>query len=561
MQKMKENKTMIILAIIVIGIASIPYMNDFLLYGHDLSFHLGRIEGLAMALKNGDVLARMNPVNGYGYASGIMYPQLFLYVPAILRMLGMSLMNSYKIFIVLINVATFIIAYISVKGILRLQERYIALLASAFYTLGLYRLVAIYLRAALGEILAMTFLPILLWGMYELFFGDAKKWWIAVIGWTCVLQSHFLSVEIAVAFSALVFIIGLRKIFNKERILSIVKAMVLTLTLNAYFIVPFLQYFFTCDFQIFHMENDISATAVYFSQLFSVFVNNTGSMEELGATAGEMPVTIGVISLLTIGLYLVLRVNCKSSYDKKGDVIFLLALLAMFAASNLCPWGILYRFAALNKIVSALQFLFRLLSFASVFLMIMFAIDLCRIKEYIKEPLLVFLAIILIIGNCWYYLDSTIQTENVLSENGVESFVSVDGTYLFNEYPLLTDLYDRGDVVEVISDDSSVQIAEYNKKGTNLSFAISGCQDTVDIEVPLYYYPTYQAKLNGKAIAIEQGTSGVIRVKDVAEDGILEVSFSETPIWLLADGISCATLIGWVLIIVRRNKSKKMKTA
>lgn len=552
MDFVKKNKSWIVISIFIIGVSTIPYMNDFLLCGHDTRFHLGRIEGLAMSLKNGDFLGRINPVNGYGYASGIMYPQLFLYIPAVLRASGLSLMNSYKVFVLLINIITFLIAYISIKKVLRLQDIGICILASAFYTLGLYRLCNLYLRAALGESLAMAFLPLVFWGMYELFFGDEKKWWVAVLGWTCIIQSHFLSVEIAMAFSVIVFLLGIKVIACKKRLLSICKAVLLTFLLNAFFVIPFLHYFLNCDFQVFHMETEIEQTAVYVSQMFSSAVENSGALKKLGTTAGEMPNTVGMLSLGTIFLYIILRMNTKSKFDKLGDIVIALVVVTLFAASDLMPWGILGRFPTINKIVCSIQFLFRLFAFASVFLTVLFAINLYKIKGWVRESIILVGALLLILQNCGYYLDSTVQTENVFSKEGTELVVSIDGIYLYNDYPFLENLYNREKEIEIFSKDSSIAISEYTKRGTSLAFRITGCDSRADIEVPLYYYPTYRAELDGEELKMEQGNNGVIRIKDVSKDGVLRVSFMEHPLWIVADVISVLTVIGCIIVIIKK---------
>lgn len=49
----RDNRIWIIIAAAILGIAYLPFMNDFLIWGHDSGFHLGRIEGLAMCLKSG----------------------------------------------------------------------------------------------------------------------------------------------------------------------------------------------------------------------------------------------------------------------------------------------------------------------------------------------------------------------------------------------------------------------------------------------------------------------------------------------------------------------------
>lgn len=553
MEYFKKNKNYILLTAFVMFISYIPFMNDFLLYGHDIGFHLGRIEGLAISISNGDFLGRINPVNGYGSASGIMYPQLFIYIPAFLRLLGFPLIDVYKWFILSINLATFVIAYISFKNILRLDEKYIAMSASAFYVLGLYRLTTIYRRAAIGEILGMTFLPLLFWGMYELFAGDKKKWWVAVLGWTCVLQSHVLTAEMALVFSILFLLVEIKKILCEGRWKIILKAAVLTVLLNAFFIVPFIQYFTSCDFQVFHMEPDeFVRSAVYFSQMFSVFVDNSGVSLPLGSTAGEMPCSIGLITLITLAGYVMLRFNTANKRYKVGDKIFLLAVFILLAASDLWPWGVLYRFPALYRIVSSVQLLFRLFSPAYFFITAIFVIDLGVLKDYVKEPVLVLLSLMLILGNCWYYIDSTVQTENVLSKEETEQIVSIDGLYLYNDFASLEKLYEREDTIRIIPAESGLSVGEYVKQGSYMAFDVSGSgSSAADLEIPLYYYPTYRAQLNGEELELEQGTDGVIRIKNVSQSGMIKVWFPELPLWVAADIISLCTALVCVAMIVR----------
>ncbi|MDR0838346.1 MAG: hypothetical protein LBN99_01740, partial [Oscillospiraceae bacterium] len=70
-------------------ISTAPIARYALVNGHDLVFHLTRIEGVYEGLLSGQFPVRLNPtfLNGYGYADAIMYPTLFLYFPAALRLL------------------------------------------------------------------------------------------------------------------------------------------------------------------------------------------------------------------------------------------------------------------------------------------------------------------------------------------------------------------------------------------------------------------------------------------------------------------------------------------
>ena len=339
----------------------------------------------------------------------------------------------------------------------------------------------------------------------------------------------------------------------------ILKAAILTALLNAFFIIPFIQYFVSCDFQVFHMEPDNFAwSAIYFSQMFSVFVDNSGGSLPLGITAGEMPVSIGIISLVTLFGYVVLRFNTANKLYKVGDKIFLLAVLILLAASNLCPWGVLYRFPVLYKTVSSIQFLFRLFMPAYFFITVIFVIDLCVLKDYVREPVLVLFSLLLILLNCWYYIDSTVQTDEVLSKEETERIVSADGLYLYNDYPDLENLYNRGETIEVVPADSGLSVGEYVKQGSYMEFEVFSSESIgADLEIPLYYYPTYRAQLNDEELEIEQGTHGVIRIKNVSHSGIIKVWFPELPLWLAADIISLCTALICVMVIVKNKLGKR----
>lgn len=78
-----------------------------------ISFHQNRVEGLALAIKNNDWFPKINYffLGGYGYASSLFYPDAYLYLPALLRVLGLSFVASMAIFVFAVNLATFSLTY------------------------------------------------------------------------------------------------------------------------------------------------------------------------------------------------------------------------------------------------------------------------------------------------------------------------------------------------------------------------------------------------------------------------------------------------------------------
>lgn len=97
----KQNRTSrmtLLLMTALIFYLCVPLMNDFLMVEQDRLFHLSRVRGIYTAMRDGQVPMWLNMVQlkGDGYATPIMYPQLFLYIPALLELAGMDLLHAYK---------------------------------------------------------------------------------------------------------------------------------------------------------------------------------------------------------------------------------------------------------------------------------------------------------------------------------------------------------------------------------------------------------------------------------------------------------------------------------
>ena len=94
----KKVKVLLVLVAITLYV-SYPLYNDYLVWAHDLAFHQMRIENLADAIKDYQIPARIYQLryNGYGYGLPMVYPDLFLYIPALFRTINVSAVFSYKI--------------------------------------------------------------------------------------------------------------------------------------------------------------------------------------------------------------------------------------------------------------------------------------------------------------------------------------------------------------------------------------------------------------------------------------------------------------------------------
>ena len=312
--------------LVIIVMASIPLFNNYLIRGHDIYFHLMRIEGLAQGLGAGEFPVRIQPAwyDGYGYAVSVFYSDLFLYPAALLRLLGISLQDAYKVYVVLCNVATTLISGYSFGKIFRKRE--IGVFGSCLYTLSPYRLVNLYTRGALGEYTGMIFWPLLIYSCVLLLNEDRKKVQIqkgAVlmgISMAGMLQSHMLTAEIACMVLLLLVIVYCRRIFHKEVMLAGCGAVAAALGLSAWFLIPFLDYMLFERFNINSIRNNdimIQRQGAFLSQVFAIFDNAVGQSLDSGAgTAGDFTQGVGLSLMLSV---IILMLLCIRGYLKREE--------------------------------------------------------------------------------------------------------------------------------------------------------------------------------------------------------------------------------------------------
>lgn len=203
-------------------VSSIPLFVDYLYAGHDLGYHLLRIEGLHEGLKNAMFPVKLHPnvLHEYGYASPVMYGDLFLYVPALLRIFSYTITDAHKIYIFLINITTCSVSYWCIKRIF--NNEYTGLIRSALYTLSSYCFTNIYVKAAVGEYTAMAFFPLIFCGLYLVITKKETESpqdgiGLTVIGISCVIHSHIITCFMVAVFILFSCVFLWKKVIKKRR--------------------------------------------------------------------------------------------------------------------------------------------------------------------------------------------------------------------------------------------------------------------------------------------------------------------------------------------------------
>ena len=578
--QVRDNRMVILALTVAILFSSLPLFVDYLptIWGHDIMFHIMRIGGLAGGLKDGQFPVRIQPgwLDNNGYCVSVMYPDLFLYIPAFLHNMGFRLQVAYKIFVFLMNAATCLVAYYSIKELFK--DKYIGVVGSILYVLSSYRFVNVYLRTAVGEALAFVFFPLVFCGLYKILREDADKekrkgCLLAIIGYTGIIQSHILSCEIIGIFTVLFCLFCFKDIWKKKNFLLLVIAAVSTLLLNAGFLIPFLDYYLhepmrvtTSDPQSFLIQN----AGVYITQLFAFFQNGYGvSLGLAEGMNGEMALGIG--GPLVVGLVLVLfcivefigkgngqeKDSREQSEDKKSLLLFfILGCIAMLLTSNYFPWNKIQTMNdGIGRLVSNLQFPWRFLTMATICLVLAVcgAMHIYRKRGESCRTMALVILVLAFLSFSWIE-NSYMNSIDAWRPNVVQDIDSTNAM-IGGEYLL------QGTDTELLHNNTyrtseNVEIKNYEKHYLTIITDLVTTGGDGFIEVPLLDYIGYTARgSRGEVFPVTPGTNNQVHVAiPSGYDGTVTIKFTEPFYWRMAEVVSLLTLVGIVVIYVRKRK-------
>lgn len=168
-------------------------------------------------------------------AVNLMYPWGTIYPMYLLIKLTGSLVGGYYIYFLLITFATLEITYQCVK---RMKQTTLpSIFAAILYTFAICRTSDIYFRVDMGEVISMTFFPLVLLGIFQIFYEKTPHWKTLVIGMTLLVYTHVLSLVIAALLVLFFICLNLvKKQMNKQRFIALLKATGMSIVLGLVFL-------------------------------------------------------------------------------------------------------------------------------------------------------------------------------------------------------------------------------------------------------------------------------------------------------------------------------------
>lgn len=554
----------------ILGIATFASLGALVRYiipGDDLYFHLMRIEGLKEAFLLGDIPCRIqtNWFDGWGSAVSIMYGDVSLVLPAVMRLMGFTLITSYSVFVVVINTLTAISAFYAFVRLT--NNKYISMLVCGLYVLSPYRLCDIYVRGAFGEYISMIFLPLVVLFFYYVFAKDVngddygKQIIIPVIGLSGVIQTHVLTIAMILVFGTIFLLFNYKELFVFKRIKYALKICSIVILVNMWFLIPFLRFLsedLNVNSKAYH-PNDYQWYGLTIAEIVAQkaspsmgynWANNSSLSNRMGLAVGN-----GFLIFLIIYFYLL--INKKIEKNKKASLITaVLGICALLLTSIYFPYAEINKhIPILFSILAKVKIPFRYMSIALVMFsfLILFSYENLNncFSKILRYGIFMGLGLISIIQSFDYMYSYIYSGESFVCYDG--STIKIEdselGEYLYQG----VSIYDNHNN-DFLSSGCSIEDKKINHNRYDIKLNVNN--ENAYIELPLNYYPGYSAySSEGGKLRIEKGTNGRLKV-NIPTIGInnIRVRYKGFISWKIADIISLLSIL--LLLSTQFNNSK-----
>lgn len=547
--KEQENRISLFIFLAVMIVACSPLITKLCVNGHDLEYHLLRIESLKEGILAGRPFARINLLyfGGAGYASSLFYPDFLLYIPAVLRVMGVGINAAYHIFVAIVICLTYLSTYVCVKQMTR--SAYAGILASFMLICSPYYLGDIYIRGAVGEYTAFIFLPFVLYGIYNVIYEHMDRPWILGIGYAGVLLCHTNTFVFSLLFGLVAFLVKWKTFRERGVFWKLLVMGALSALLTMFYWAPVLEMLLTTPLYVNDAWIGLEQSAMQFSSVFSMTFPSLGF-------------------LLVIPAFF--RVLIKKNGQNRDLVDFadwLLAGGAIFAilTTDLIPW------VRLNRYLSFVQFPWRLFVLATMMLAVADAIILYIFIRTSLEPHMPCMRILVVL----LFSIFTILAFRVISNAQITYYDYSEDYYSYKPY--------TGNVIAgewlpktVTNRDALITDSEhmYTDQGDDLAFTRNRGSVEARIEtgyayadVPLIYYKGYQAEIDtgsGKIrLSVCPGNNGLCRVSLDGNTGKLTVKYAGTVMQTISMIVSLLTGLFLIVLLLYKKYCKnhsKQKT-
>ena len=566
----EESKCYYIIIIIAIMICSLLFIGYP--QGHDTIYHISRTVSTEIAAKEGQILPLIasNFVNGFGYSWNIFYPPLPNYIMMAIKLIMHSYVKALNILIFLTVALSGIFMFNFMKKVTKSSK--IALLTSILYMLAPYRLVDIYIRGALGEVMAFMFLPLVFHGLYNILEDKGKRHYLLSIGAIGLLLSHNISTLLVIICCAIYILLNIKKIFNKEVIKYLLINATFIITIVMFFYGPMIQNKINTDYAVFNELKGSSAGlhdhSVYTYQLLF------GKMQYQWSYSLNDPNSQNLDMCFAIGLTLIVPIlftpfiygKIDKSKRKMYITTLVTGLLFLLLTTPIIPWN------RLPEFMGFIQYTYRFLLIATFLLSIIAAVNVAKLAEKLDMKTIMIYSMIALM-----YITPLLQEAQIIKGLDWKEFYSTEkieedqrfsrfcATYEYLPSKAFNNMnYIANRSQDAIIEKGNCVIEQSVKNGLEITFNVNNVNEETKIELPFIYYLGYTANINGEKLETQESEKGFVEITiPEGKQGKVQVKYVGTKIYYISLIISIIGFISFIVYIViyerKRHKDKTRK--
>lgn len=556
LEKIKSKKEYVIIFIVTILIM-IPFISKNYLYGDDTKFHISNIYARYVKLSQFDFsFQKVLPLiaRDFGYGVGIFYPGLAHFITSIIAFaLKGRIISTLKLVHFSVYFISAIMMYKLVNTIFK--NKFVATISAIFYITFPYSITEVFIRDALAESFIYMFMPMIILGLYHLFYGERKYFYLYfIIGYVGIINSHLV---LAVYFTALITIyllLNIKKVFRKENLKPLIISSILILLIVSPFIIPMLQHKMLNIYEVFESDSmtnyeTITNSALSIKEFF---------IQEKSTKFKAINYYLNLLSLAMVVVTIIFNRKIIKSQEERNFFKFLgiLAVTTTFLISNLFPW----KFAP--KMMVMVQFAWRLEAILIISLSILSALSVRNIKNN-KWKIVIFIGIIIFNAFTVY---RAYDFERIKEHKIKDINISNYGTGWEKEYLPVNTINNlkyfnkRNYDIIVKKGKANVEIIEYNTP--NLIAKVQECNEETVIEFPRIYYLGYELILTGEneekqKLNTYMNDKGFLEAK-INQNGTLQLKYIGTMANRICNIISIITIIGTIGTYIYLIKKEKI---
>ncbi|WP_114193994.1 hypothetical protein [Edaphovirga cremea] len=542
--KISDKLPLIVITLLAIVVVLSPVFVHDTWTSYDSAAHYGRLKAINNQVANlqfPPLFDYLSP-GSFGYSWNMFYPPLSVYIMMLVKLLSFGTLSDvvqFKLSVGAMVLIGFASMYYAAKEIFASRE--CAMYSAVLFVTSGYFLSNAYVRVDVGELMAMSFIPLLALGLRSLLTGG-KHHAFFPFAVALILLSNIPSFIASLIFITLVLVMHLKITFTRSVMLYMLKSVVYVLLATAFFTVPLVYHSMHYDvFAFNHLGYHYETMGKLSADLPEIVF---GMMSAKGNITPGILISAGVVvnAIVIAGL---LKRNAITTHTPQNiDIkLLLIALVFIPAATNIFPWYIIPNSVPFFRFM---QFPWRLIMISTPILCLYAGSML--FKSFNNVRVLRYFILVFAVIMAFYPLRVP------LTERVKEIPLNVFNDYMTTKFEKNKGTLTKEEMqVEILSGEGSVNLSGYTLGYPVYQYKITS--DSALVELPIMAYKGYNVEVNGQSVEYGDGDRGLMTVNIAQGSGNVAVEYKKS-LTLIPFIVSILFILIMLISIVKPRKRK-----